>query len=98
MPFVVNIEGHLVWKYGRSKQGNYIGVCDAIGQTVQASRFSDLVETMNEALASTFKELLSSGDLEHFLRERGWKAARLPTSRSKNVRFDIPFDLKGVRG
>ena len=99
MPAIINIQCNLVWKFGRTKHGNYVGICDAIGQTVQANRFSELVQTINEALDSTFKELLSSGDLEKFLRDRGWKSAHLPTpQQSRNVRFDIPFELNELKG
>ncbi len=72
-------------------------MCDALAQTVQASRFTELLETINEALESTFRELLSSGDLEHFLKDRGWKPdSPLPINQRK-VRFEMPFDLKGVK-
>ncbi|MCI0538444.1 MAG: hypothetical protein L0Z50_24825 [Verrucomicrobiales bacterium] len=94
----VHIDGKLIWKWGRTKSGNYIAVCDPIGQTVQADKFGELVETINEALDSTFRELFSSGDLRKFLRERGWSCAHLPVSHTRrNVSFDMPFDLKGVR-
>ena len=94
----VHIEGKLIWKWGRTKHGTYIAVCDPIAQTVQADKFPELLETINEALESTFSELFSSGDLAKFLRERGWKSAELPGRRARrNVRFEMPFDLKGVR-
>ena len=98
MKMTVHIQAKLTWKWGRTKHGSYIAVCDPIAQTVHAERFPELLETINEALDSTFKELSSSGDLEKFLRERGWSSADLPIPRTRrNIRFDVPFDLKGVR-
>jgi hypothetical protein len=94
---IIRIEGKLLWKYGRTKQGNYIAVCGPIAQTVQADKFSDLLETINEALDSTFRELLSSGHLEQFLRDRGWSSQLPAPTERKNLRFDMPFELKGVR-
>jgi hypothetical protein len=95
MPIVVQIQSKLLWKYGQTKQGSYVAVCDAISQTVQARRFSELLETMSEALDSTFRELFSTGDLETFLRERGW-STDIPVPPNKGrVRFEIPFELKG---
>ena len=100
MKRTVHIQGKILWKWGRTSQGNYIAVCDSIAQTVQASRFGELLETMQEALESTFRELFSSGDLENFLHERGW-STDLPVpsipGTQKNSRFEMPFDLKGVR-
>ena len=97
MKITVHIQGKLVWKWGRTKHGNYIAVCDSIAQTVQASKFGELLETMNEALDSTFRELFLSGDLEKFLRERGWSTGSPVPRARKNVRFDMPFELKGVK-
>lgn len=98
MTTTVHIQGNLAWKWGRTKKGNYIAICDPIGQTVQAATYGELLETMHEALDSTFRELFSTGDLEQFLREQGW-ILPVPIRRTQgNVRFDMPFDLKGVRG
>ena len=94
---VVHVEGHLVWKWSRTSSGNYVAFCDSIAQSVQASTFGELFETINEALGSTFNELFSSGDLAAFLQEHGWKSVDLPMDDGKkDVRFDMPFDLKGV--
>ena len=98
MKNLVHIQAKLVWKWGRTRNGHYVAVCDAISQTVQADKFDELLETMNEALDSTFRELLSSGDLNQFLQSRGWKSLDLPEPASrKNIRFDVPYDLQGVR-
>jgi hypothetical protein len=94
----VSIRGDLTWTWSRTKRGNYVAVCEPIGQTVQAEEFGELLETIGEALGSTFTELLSTGDFETFLREHGWSCAQPPPSPvQKNIRFDIPFDLKGVQ-
>jgi hypothetical protein len=98
MKNVVHVQGKLLWKWGRGRTGRYIVVCDALGQTVEAERFEQLLDTMHEALDSTFRDLLSSGDLETFLRSRGWTTPDLPERpKRRNVEFDVPFDLRGVR-
>ena len=97
MKNIVHIQGKLMWKWGRTKRGTYIAICDDIAQTVQASKFGDLLETMHEALESTLRELFSSGDLDKFLHERGWTIKSPAPRKQSNVRFDMPFDLKGVR-
>jgi len=98
MKQLVHIKGRLIWKWGRAKSGRYIAVCDPIGQTVEAKSFGELLETMHEALDSTFRELLETGDLDEFLRSRRWKTCDMPDpGHRKNVRFDVPFKLQGVR-
>ncbi len=97
MKTIVHIQGNLIWKWGRTKRGGYIAICDPIGQTVEAKKFGDLLETIQEALDSTLRELFSSGDLEKFLKEQGWKTENLISSTPRNVRFDMPFDVKGVQ-
>jgi len=90
----IHIQAKLLWEWGRGRSG----LCDPIAQTVEAERFEELLETMHEALDSTFRELLASGDLPAFLRSHGWAGTDLPEARfRKNVRFDVPFDLQGVR-
>jgi hypothetical protein len=94
---MVHIKATLVWKWSRTKSGNYIALCDLIAQTVQAPTFSELLETIKEAICSTFRELFSSGDLATFMREHGWTSSDMPARNVKgDIRFDVPFDLKGV--
>lgn len=98
MENTVHVQAKLLWKWGRGPSGRYVAVCDVIGQTVEAKHFEELLETMHEALDSTFRDLLSSGDLEKFLRSHGWKTPDLPAPQKRQkVRFDVPFDLRGVR-
>jgi hypothetical protein len=98
MKNTIHVQAKLLWKWGRTRNGRYIAACDAISQTVQAEKFEELLEIMHEALDSTFRELLSTGDLDKFLRIHGWTTTETPKLRSrKNVRFDVPFDLRGVR-
>ena len=97
MTTVIHIQGKLVWKWCLTKQGNYIAICDAMAATVQASKFRELLESIDEALESTFRDLFSTGDLEKFLQERGWSSDLPPHRSQRHVRFEMPFDLKGVR-
>ncbi len=94
MKTIVHVKAKLIWRWSRTKHGNYIAVCDPIAQTVEAGKFSELLETIHEALESTFRELFSSGDLENFLKERGWAIDQPVPRTRRNVCFEIPFDLK----
>ena len=97
MKTVVQITAKLQWKFGITKNRKYVAFCSPIGQTVQADSFPELMACMDEALDSTLRELLSTGDLPAFLKEHGWEAEGLKLEKNKNVRFDVPFDLKQVR-
>jgi hypothetical protein len=35
-PTIVHMEGRIMWKIGRSKEGNWIAICDALKLTLQA--------------------------------------------------------------
>ncbi len=97
MKETVHIDGKFLWRWGRSKNGVYVAICDAIQQTVQADRFEELIEIMNEALDSTFRDLFKSGDLDKFLRSNGWtKQETSERRKGANVRFDVPFEVKGM--
>jgi hypothetical protein len=97
MKVQVQVTAKLEWKFGLTKDRTYVAICAPIAQTVQADSFTDLMASMNEALDSTLRELLSTGDLENFLREHGWVAQSALPKRNANVRFDVPFNLKQVR-
>jgi len=93
----ITIQGNVTWTWNRTRRGSYIAVCRPIGQTVQAERWAELLESIDEVLGSTFKELLSTGDFERFLKERGWSCGPIPTPRiRRNLRFEMPFNLKGT--
>jgi hypothetical protein len=89
------INANLTWKYTRARGGNYVAVCDALKLTLQAKTFSELMEDINFTLDALLKDLLSSNELDSFLRERGWSAAgNIP---QRNVRFDVPFAVMAMR-
>jgi hypothetical protein len=95
MKTTINIQGNLAWLWCRTKTGNYLAICNPLAQTVQADTFRELLETMDEALNSTLNELFSTGDLNKFLHERGWSFMTPIPPQQRNVRFEMPFDVKG---
>ena len=97
MKTLVQITAKLEWKFGRTKNRTYVAFCPPIAQTVQADSFTDLMACMEEALDSTLRELLASGDLPKFLEEHGWIAEGPKIEKNRNVRFEVPFNLRQVR-
>jgi hypothetical protein len=90
---IVEIKASVPWLYKRTKAGNYIAVCEPLAQTLQADSYDELIGCIQEALDSTFRELLKSGDLETFLKERGWKSSALPARRAR-ASFDVPLKIE----
>lgn len=95
---IIRIEGKLLWKWGRTKRGAYIAVCDPIAQTLQADRFSELLESINEALDSTFRELLSTGELHKFLRARRWPRTTGTAGHFSPSRRSVPWRSPKITG
>ena len=91
------IETQLLWKYAQNRQsGNWVAVCEELHMAVEGDSFRDLVETINESTDHVFSDLLSTGRLETFLRAHGWTLVSEIPSRTRNPRFDIPFDTRRV--
>ncbi len=87
----VRINANLPWKYTIGKGGNYVAVCDPLKLTLQAKTWFDLMEDTSDVLNAIFHDLLSSNELDRFLRDHGWTAVGHIPERPENVRFDVPF-------
>jgi len=95
---VISIEANLVWAYFQDpKSGNWIGLCEPLKLTVEADALPELHESMTETMDALLSELLSSGDLEKFLHEQGWKAmSPIPRELGRDVFFDVPLNTRRV--
>ena len=56
----------------RSRTGPWIGICEPLKLTTQADTWSELMTDISWAMEAVFEDLPETGDLEQFLRERGW--------------------------
>lgn len=89
--FFVRINANLPWRFTIGKGGNFVAVCDPLKLTLQAKTWADLMEDTSDVLNAIFHDLLSSNELDRFLREHGWAAVGQITAPLENVRFDVPF-------
>jgi hypothetical protein len=97
MPEIINIEGNLEWSYAvHRKTGHWIGVCEPLKLTVTADNPQEFWESIREGMDSFFRELLSTGDLEQFLRDHGWRAITPIPARHRNLYFDVPLNTRRV--
>jgi hypothetical protein len=96
----VQIKANLQWKAFQARGRHWIGICDALGLTLQADRFSELVEDMDDCLDTMFKDLLDTQELPSFLRKRGWAMmTAIPANRKPaDLRFSVPFAVRRVNG
>lgn len=72
-PIKVQIKGQVPFSVLLTKNSNYVGICEPLKLTLQANTFSNLMEDMALTLDAIFKDLLSSNELDKFLRDKGWK-------------------------
>lgn len=97
----IQIQAEVNWRYRKDKtSGFYIAECKELGLVVTGETHALMVESINESLDLLFNELLSSGDLEKFLRENKWQLqSTLPSKRNQSpVTFDVPYRLTERRG
>ena len=87
----VRIDANVPWNVLQAKGGNWVGVCEPLKLTVQAETWADLMEDMGQTLDALLKDLLSSNELDRFLRDRGWTLIGAIPQRQDDVRFDVPF-------
>ncbi len=88
---VVKIEGQTDWKCFRAKGGNWIGVCNPLGLTIQSKTWANLLEDIAHTLNAMFVDLLKSRELEKFLSRRGWRPVGRIPSKATDLWFDVPF-------
>lgn len=89
----IRINANLPWRWTIGKGGNYVAVCDPLKLTLQAESWDELMEDTSDVLNSIFHDLLSSHELDRFLRDHGWTMASRAPQTMENVRFDVPFSF-----
>ena len=96
VPQIVVIDAEIPWAITRPEKTKlWIGVCEPLKLTAQATTWANLMTDISWAMESVFQDLMATGDLEQFMADRGWAAAPLQSaSKHKNVKFDIPFSLR----
>ena len=91
----ITIRTLLQWMVTVLPSGRWLGVCDALGVTAEGSDETELRGLIEETQYTLFLDLLEDGELDQFLRERGWNTgAPIPTRMPDDgVQFEVPFKL-----
>ena len=90
----IEIKAEIQWLFQKTERGNWLADCALLGLTIQSASPAELAEDISDALGLLFRDLLSSNELDSFLRSHGWSRTRveLPTEPSE-VEFEVPFEL-----
>lgn len=91
----IKIDTRLQWAFRRTSQG-VMGVCEAIGLTLEAEDEAELRCMAEESVHYLLLDLLEDGQLQQFLLDRGWTPmTALPTGYDPRmpVRFSVPIEL-----
>jgi predicted RNase H-like HicB family nuclease len=79
----------------------WVAICDPMGITVEADSHTELRENITDAMNLMLVNLLRSGELDHFLKARGWQAhpliEQVEESDSDTPFFDVPIELVAQR-
>jgi hypothetical protein len=88
---LVRVNGKVEWRAGRTKGGNWVAICDPLKLTLQAKTWADLMQDISLTLNAMLKDLLSSNELNQFMKDQGWKLVQSIPARQEDIQFDIPF-------
>jgi len=95
----VRIEGELGWRViEEPENAGWVGVCDALGISVEGATWKEFTEAANEAVDYIVRTHLAEGTLTEFVRKHGWRLSPpLPAEvHPDDVELDVPFDLPRV--
>ena len=91
----INVQTTLEWAASPSKSCNrWIAECEALGIAMEGETLDELHSLIDEACFALFHDLLNDGELDQFLRARGWTAVNLPNGPvDDHVEFSVPWNL-----
>ncbi len=93
----IRVNAKVQWTVTKTAAGNFVAVCEPLGIAMEGSSLDDLYANISEAIQLVLNDLLREGELDQFLKERGWTAVPFPGGSKKNddgpVAFDVPIEL-----
>jgi len=91
---IVHVNANITWGVKKTEAGNWLAICDSLKLTLQARTYAELMEDIGLTLDALIKELLSTNDLDRFMREHGWKLEPVPKrTKQEDVFYDVPFEF-----
>ncbi len=96
MATVYRLKAKVPWLVTRDRSsGAWIGVCRPLKVTALGQTEKDLRRAMFETVDALFRDLISDGRLDSFLRAHGWSFRGNPSLEmfDDESRFDIPIEV-----
>ena len=90
----VEVKGNTEWRCFRARGGSWVAVCDPLGLTIQGETWAAMTESIAETLNAMLTDLITSKELERFLRDRGWQITGPLPSPPADLWFDVPFTTR----
>lgn len=88
----VEVNGQVQWEVARTASGVWLGVCRPLGLTMQGESLDELLASINDSVQLLLRDLLESGELDAFLKHRGWRLVP-GVQQEGQVEFDVPIAL-----
>ena len=89
----IDVNGQVQWEVAKTASGKWLGVCRPLGLTMEGGTLDDLFASINDSVQLLMTELLQSGELDAFLKHRGWRLASQAVRQQTPVEFDVPIEL-----
>lgn len=98
-PMVIKVQTLLQWEVSQTASGSYVAACQALGLASQGNDKLDLWMNIQESIQLVMNDLLRCGELDSFLRSKGWTAAAIPVNHAQDgpVPFEVPMELVAAR-
>jgi hypothetical protein len=93
---MIRIDSEIEWKYTYFEaEKKWFAFCDILRFSIQANSLKELQQDMLECADTLFAELAKTGELEGFLKSRGWVVKPFPP-KSKKSTVDMSVRFKRV--
>lgn len=89
----IQVNGQLQWQVHQTPSGHWLGQCPALGLSMEEPTVDGLIASINDAVQLVMSDLLEAGELDEFLRARGWSSANIGVHQDGGVEFDVPIEL-----
>lgn len=89
------VKGQLAWQVAVDPQSDlWIGVCERLNLHAVGETMADFQQCANDAIALLFADLFETGELDAFLRSRGWNKMEVSGGTpGRTPRFDVPAGI-----
>ena len=89
----IQVDGQVQWQVCKTDTGHWVAMCEPFGLTMEGESLDELYDNIGESVQLLFEDLLDDGELDSFLKARGWTAQPLEVEKDGGVEFAVPFEL-----